>query len=268
MNFALSFLAAILYPLTLTTLSAEFHFTNPEDWKSIFNELEVEGTIVIADERKEKPVLLAHNSKRAGTRFSPASTFKLPHTLFALDAGIVRDEFQTFTWDEIERFSSHWNKDQNLRSSIQHSVVWVFEGFAEELGEKREHDYLSKINYGNSQPTGKKPFWINGDLKISATEQITFLQNLYHNKLPFDPKHLKLLKDLMILESETNWILRGKTGWNGKLAWWVGWLETPSGTVFFATNLDTPKGKRDLAKREQVTRAILRSIKALPKTHE
>ena len=38
--------------------------------------------------------MLAYDVERAQKRFMPASTFKVPHALFALDAGAVRDEFQ------------------------------------------------------------------------------------------------------------------------------------------------------------------------------
>ena len=37
--------------------------------------------------------MLAYDVERAQKRL-PASTFKVPHALFALDAGAVRDEFQ------------------------------------------------------------------------------------------------------------------------------------------------------------------------------
>ena len=42
-------------------------------------------------------------TERAGKRYSPASTFKVPHTLFALDAGVVKDEFQVFPWDGVKK---------------------------------------------------------------------------------------------------------------------------------------------------------------------
>lgn len=57
---------------------------------------------------------------------------------------------------------------------------------------------------------------------------------------------------------------RAKTGWSGALGWWVGWVEWPSGPVFFAMNMDTPGQLVDLPKRTDITRAILKSIDALP----
>lgn len=37
---------------------------------------------------------MVFNEPRAQKRFYPASTYKIPHTLFALDAGLVKDESQ------------------------------------------------------------------------------------------------------------------------------------------------------------------------------
>ena len=47
--------------------------------------------------------MLAYDVERAQKRFMPASTFKVPHALFALDAGAVRDEFQVIRWDGVKR---------------------------------------------------------------------------------------------------------------------------------------------------------------------
>ncbi|MEX8195305.1 penicillin-binding transpeptidase domain-containing protein, partial [Comamonas guangdongensis] len=99
---------------------------------------------------------------------------------------------------------------------------------------------------------------------ISSFEQIAFLQRLYRNQLPFQVEHQRLVKDVMINEAGPNWILRAKTGWTGKIGWWVGWVEWPSGPVFFVLNMDTPNRLGDLAKRQSITRDVLHSLNALP----
>ena len=50
------------------------------------------------------------------------------------------------------------------------------------------------------------------------------------------------------MEAGRNWILRAKTGWEGRMGWWVGWVEWPTGLVFFALNIDTPNRMDDLFK--------------------
>ena len=248
---------------TLSCLAQAKTAVERADWGEFFSQFKAEGTIVICDERPASKGYMAFNSERAGKRYSPASTFKIPHALFALDSGVVQDEFEKITWDGTKRPIPSWNQDQDLRSSMRHSVVWVYERFAGMIGEQTEREYLGRIQYGNQDPTGKSPFWVEGNLQISAHEQIGFLRQLYRNKLPFSVADQRLVKDLILMEADRDWILRGKTGWSGKIGWWVGWVEQPTGPVFFALNIDTPGRLEDLPKREGITRAILASLGAL-----
>lgn len=235
------------------------------DWSQFFEEFNAVGTIVVVDERVHPAQTIIYNPQRAAQGFLPASTFKIPHTLFALDAGVVQDEFQIFEWDGVQHSYPPHNQDQDLRSAMRNSVVWVYSGFAKAIGVERPRQYLEEIGYGNMDPTSATTeYWLEGNLKISAREQIAFLQKLYRNELPFKVEHQRLVKDLIINEAGKDWILRAKTGWEGRWGWWVGWVEWPSGPVFFALNIDTPNRMEDLYKREAITRTILRSIQALP----
>lgn len=248
-----------------TALCAGDNVVDQTDLHRYFERYDSEGTIVIADYRSGTAEHVVHNLARAKTRFAPASTFKIPHTLFALDAGVVKDEFEVFPWDGVQHSFDAHNQDQDLRSAMRNSAVWVYQRFAEDIGEKKARDYLAAIDYGNQDPEVEEGvYWINGKLAISAYEQIEFLRKLYRNELPFRLEHQRLVKDIMIVEAERNWILRAKTGWEGRYGWWVGWVEWPQGPVFFSLNIDTPNRMTDLYKREAIVRAILKSIDALP----
>lgn len=258
--------------LVLSALAAGFAqiavagqpFQEMTEWSRFFTEADAQGSIVVLDARAPAETTLVYNASRAHRRYSPASTFKIPHSLFALDAGLLRDEFQVIPWDGMKRPTPAWNMDQNLRSAMRNSTVWVYERFAKELGDVRETEYMRKIGYGNAVATGDKPFWVEGDLAISSFEQIAFLQRLYRNQLPFQVEHQRLVKDVMVNEAGPDWILRAKTGWTGQIGWWVGWVEWPGGPVFFALNMDTPNRLGDLAKRQSIARKVLRSMNALP----
>lgn len=231
---------------------------------NLFLENEVSGTLVIEDLRDGNHRSLRHNEERSGIRMSPASTFKIPHSLIALDAGVVRDEFQIVPWDGVRRSVAAWNHDQDLRSAVRNSAVWVFEKIAREIGAAREAAYMQKIPYGNALSSGAEPFWVEGDLAISAQEQVTFLKSLFYNKLPFRKEHQLLVKDILVNEAGKDWIFRAKSGWTGKIGWWVGWVEWPAGPVFFAMNMDTPNRMADLPKREKLVRKVLQALQALP----
>ena len=235
------------------------------DWKKHFDGARAIGTIVVIDERASNRGAFVYNASRSNVRFSPASTFKIPHTLFALQDGAVRDEFQVFKWDGVRRTFSGHNQDQDLRSAMRFSTLWVYQQFAKQIGEPQAKKYLSSIDYGNVDPTTPTgDYWVDGNLRISAIEQIAFLQKLYRNQLPFPLEHQRLVKDLMVIEADYEWILRAKTGWEGQYGWWVGWVEWSEGPVFFALNIDTPNRTADLGKRQTIAKAVLRSIQALP----
>lgn len=246
---------------------AQLNSEERPDWQAIFDNYAAQGTIVVLDERKDNAKLMVFNEPRSKQRLPPASTFKIPHALFALDAGVVKDEFQVFPWDGVERTFAVHNQDQDLRSSMRNSAVWVYELFGKQIGQEKARQYLAKIHYGNANPSGDtSTYWIDGNLRITAQEQIRFLKQLYLNALPFDESDQRLVKDIMIVEAGREWILRAKTGWEGQIGWWVGWVEWPTGPVFFALNIDTPNRLEDLYKREAITRKVLQIIEALPRT--
>jgi beta-lactamase class D len=183
-------LALLLLVAPITAFGEAFQ--ERSDWDHFFSDKGVDGTIVVIDERAN--AFWAYAEARAQTRYSPASTFKIPHALFALDAGIIRDEFQVIPWDGVKRYFDSWNKDQTLRSSMRDSVVWVYQRIAQSIGEERGKDYLLKIRYGNSDPSGgDSAFWLDGNLKVSAFEQVAFLKRLYKNQGYYDCRSGKRL---------------------------------------------------------------------------
>ena len=234
-------------------------------WQAHFDQLGAVGTIVVVDARSDAVRWQAFNSGRAVQRYSPASTYKIPHTLLALQAGVVADEFEVFVWQGEPSSIAAQRQVQSLRSAMRESTVWVYRRLAAALDEPQLADVLARSNYGNADPSGTaRDYWLkDGALAISALEQVEFLRQLYANRLPFDLAHQRLVKDLIIVGAGRDWILRAKTGWDGAVGWWVGWVETPRGPVFFALNLDTPAGAAELPKREALGRAVLKAIDAL-----
>ena len=51
----------------------------------------------------------------------------------------------------------------------------VYEKFAKAIGEEKARSYLSRISYGNMDPSTKGgAYWVDGKLAISAEEQVVF----------------------------------------------------------------------------------------------
>ena len=106
-----------------TSAHAQEGMRERSDWRKFFSEFQAKGTIVVADERQTDRVILVFDQVRSEKRYSPASTFKIPHTLFALDAGAARDEFQVFRWDGIKRALQLTTKTKTCDQQCGNSTV-------------------------------------------------------------------------------------------------------------------------------------------------
>jgi beta-lactamase class D len=133
------------------------------------------------------------------TRLSPASTFKIPHALAALDAGVVSGSDETFKWDGVPRFYESWRRDHTLASAMRYSVLWYFQRIAEKLGMARERDYLKRFDYGNADPSsGLTTFWLGESLQISPEEQQRFLLRLFAGDLPVKKAAIETVRAILV----------------------------------------------------------------------
>jgi beta-lactamase class D len=228
---------------------------------SIFESEGIVGTFVAASVDGD-PVHI-HNNARSNERFSPASTFKIPHTLIALDLGKVDSALSTFTWDGIDRGNKNWNQDQTLQSAFKVSCVWCYQEIARKVGKKYYNYKLQELGYGNEAIGDRlNQFWLDGSLQISAVEQIDFLRRLYNDELPYSREHIDVLKKIMIARQTEDHTMYAKTGWamtNPQVAWYVGFVESDSGTWLFAMNMRVDRPEQ-AAIREDIT---IQSLQAL-----
>lgn len=210
------------------------------DMAKLFHDRGLTGTIVIYSLDRGKTYI--HNDERARTRFVPASTFKIPNTLIALQESAVADEKEIIKWDGRERGMPSWNKDQSMESAFSSSCVWFYQELARRVGKDKYTRWLKTMAYGNEQAGPElTAFWLEGDLKISAVEQIDFLKKLHAGEYPFVPASYEILRKLMIIETTPEYTIRAKTGWSQKVGWIVGYVESGKGVWFFATNMEMTK---------------------------
>lgn len=229
--------------------------TSP-DFEAMFGD--AEGCFLARELRSGREV--AHNRTRLVTRFPPCSTFKIPHTAMALDAGVA-DAQTLFRWDGQPKRMKGWERDFTLEPALKNSAVWVYEEIAERLGRARSADYLKRLGYGNQDFSGwPGAYWLMSSLKISALEQVNLLARLVQNDWPLDRSALRTTKNWLLIESGEDFRLYGKTGSGiegeakGKpaliqdpksktpkqLGWYVGWLESGRETWVFAANYRSP----------------------------
>jgi beta-lactamase class D len=199
----------------------------------------------------------------------PCSTFKIPHTLLALQTGKATTHTR-FRWDGKKRFLKRWNRDHNLASAMNDSVVWVYQRIARKIGRPAMKVWLKKLKYGNQEVKGPlHRFWLKEDaLKITAMQQIHFLRKLLKNRLPLRRKVMKTGRSLVPAIRGKGWVVRGKTGSllsRGKLrlGWYVGWVTSSKGRFVFASHLRAPGG----AWGSRARRYTMKRLKALKLLH-
>lgn len=213
--------------------------TNAATVAEVFASENVIGTLVVA--KADGTIVHVHNDERAKLRLSPASTFKIPNTLIALDAGVVTSVDSRFTWDGVDRGVPTWNRDQTLKSAFGVSCVWCYQEIAREVGAAKYASALAAMEYGNQQLGDEvDQFWLNGDLQISAVEQIRFLQKLYGYSLPYSREHIDIVKAVMHVDEPGDYALYVKTGWTGarlSVGWYVGFVVRDDAAWLFAMNM-------------------------------
>ena len=88
------------------------------------------------------------------TRLSPASTFKIPHALVALETGVVATT-TVERWDRVRHEQQpEWNRDHTVISALRPSVLWFFQRIAPRIGAERMTGWLGQFEYGNQDVSG------------------------------------------------------------------------------------------------------------------
>lgn len=238
-----------------------------DDLLSVFDQADVQGTFALLDVSANRLVVV--DRARAERRAVPASTFKVAHSLIALETGVVSDVDEVIPYGGAPQPFPAWEHDMSIREAVPASNAAIFQELARRIGPEREQEWLTRLGYGNQQvgPVVDR-FWLDGPLEISPAEQTRFLARLAQRSLPVSAATQNAVVDVLTLERTAAFTLYGKTGWQfdaelPQLGWWVGWVERPDGIFTFALNIDMA-GAPDATKRVPLGRELLRRLHVLP----
>ncbi|WP_188991776.1 class D beta-lactamase [Paenibacillus nasutitermitis] len=199
------------------------------------------GTMIIKNLKTGKQFV--YNQKRSIQPYTPESSFKVANALFGLEEEAVADEYEVKRWDGVIRQFEVWNRDHSLASAMRQSAIWFYQALARDIGSDAMQRNLDRIGYGNRDISGGiDTFWLDSSLKISAQEQIDFLEELVNESLPFQKQNMKTVKRMMIDDDQDDYTIHGKTGTRLSdmgLGWYVGYVETKRNIWIFATNVDS-----------------------------
>ena len=230
-----------------------------------------EGTVgTFVGYKVDDYLVIASDKNRSGEARLPASTFKIPNSLIALETGVVEDpDKDVFKWDGVARPIEAWNKDHTMRSAIAVSAVPVYQEIARRIGQERMQKYVDVLDYGNRDIGGGiDQFWLTGALRIDPVQQVDFVDRLRRGVLPVSKRSQDLVRDILPVTKVGDAVIRAKSGLLGaergqpSLGWVIGWAEKGSAQTVFALNMDCLE-PRHIAARMTLTQACLRDIEAI-----
>lgn len=217
------------------------------DLSRVFDAAGTVGTFVLLDDASGD--LTRHNPQRAATRFPPASTFKIPNSLIALETGVADGPDFPLSYDPAAAPRQHWwpaawTEDQTLQTALRDTVVWYYQEIARRIGRERMQLYVNRFDYGNRDISGPVDvFWLHGPLMISPDEQVRFLQRFHHGELGLSDRTTRTFKKMLVLVDTPEFRLSGKSGTlsvtpTRELAWHVGYVERAGRVWFYALNME------------------------------
>lgn len=227
------------------------------DYKEYFDNMK--GCAVFFN--RDTSVYEIYNRELCEKRSSPYSTFKIISTLIGLENGVINSVDSTMGYDGTIYSNEKWNADLNLKNAFKESCVWYYKKVIDRIGQNKVQKWLDELDYGNrdiSQWNGNgtnsfpllNGFWLDSSLEISPMEQVDILAKILENRTAFSEKNINILKDVMLIQKDSNVTVYGKTGAGksisaGNIAngWFVGMFESDNGTYYFAVRLTDDKEK-------------------------
>lgn len=210
------------------------------DFQEFIDSAGLQGSILIFDEVN----YYSNDFDWAKKRHLPASTFKIPNSIIALELGVMENDSTISKWDGKPRNLKTWEQDLVFRDAFHLSCVPCYQEIARKIGVESMKKYVTIFDYGKMdiQSSNIDFFWLEGKSGISQMEQIEFLRKFNQSSFPLSGHTYEIMRRMMIIEENSKFTLRGKTGWsvsnNQDNCWFVGWVETQNGQYYFATNVE------------------------------
>lgn len=231
------------------------------------------GTMVVEQTGRVRRTVLV-GARRSRVRYLPSSTFKIPNSLIAIDAGIASGAEQSYPGpnpnylvDGSPFLSPVCEGDLTLRSAFQNSCIPIYQRIARQVGRPAYRSAVRALRYGNEDVSTAPvdSFWLEGAFGISAREQVAFLERLRRGELPVSRRAARDVESMMVVDGPPGSVLRAKTGYvfttTPARGWWVGWVQRPGLVSTFALNLDIT-APAHAAARAQIGTRILTALGA------
>ncbi|HVV03185.1 MAG TPA: penicillin-binding transpeptidase domain-containing protein [Puia sp.] len=190
--------------------------------------------------------------------YLPAGTFDILQSLIAVQTGVVKDDSAVVFKSPLDTTDIRCGGIVTLNKAFRNSCTRAFEELAGRIGKDTLKKWVDSLGYGNKD-ISSDAFWMDNHLTITSDEQLGLVKKLYFDQLPFFPRSQKVVRQMMLMDGNSNYQLSYKTGTGVRkdghaFTWYIGWIEENKDPYFFVLNLDAagagtelePKGLRIL----------------------
>ena len=233
------------------------------EWERLLSSADLQGAFLIFDPQRN--AFFSNDFQWCQERDLPASTYKIPHSMIALETGVVTDENTLFPWDGEARRLEIWEQDLNFRQAFHYSCVPCYQSIARQIGPERMREHLDQFDFGYMQfdSSSIDRFWLEGNSQINQWGQIDFLRRFYNGELPISERTYGLMRELMVIEDGPHYRLSGKSGWairdGHNSGWFVGYVEREEDVYFFASRM-VPQPGRDMEDFASIRRSLTEEV--------
>ena len=242
-----TFLAVVMAAFLLASCS-QGNVTEDNSLKQYFDAQGVNGCFGMFDNGQGHFTI--YNLRRyRDSSYLPAGTFDIMQSLIGVQTGVVKDD------------SAVISGAITLREAFRDANTTAFQELARRIGKDTLKKWIDSLGYGNKD-ISSDVFWMDNHLTITSDEQLGLVKKLYFDQLPFFPRSQKVVRQMMLMEGNSNYQLSYKTGTGIRkdghtFTWYIGWIEENKSPYFFVLNLDAAGAGKDL---EPKGLAILKSI--------
>jgi beta-lactamase class D len=224
---------------------AQNNVTEDNSLKKYFDAANVTGSFGLFD-NGQGHFTINNLPRFRDSSYLPAATFDIPLSLIAVQTGVAKDDSALISWDTAStNAKGECEPGITLKQAFRQPCPEAFAELARRIGKDTLTRWIDSLGYGNKNMTGfPGSFWQNNQLKITSDEQLGLMKKLYFDQLPFFQRSQKIVRNMMVMESNANYRLSYKAGRGYKedghiLDWIVGWVEENNHLYFFVLNLES-----------------------------
>src|SRR5580692_4707216 len=258
--------AFLIIPILLAGC-AQNNVTEDNSFKKYFDSAHVSGSFGLFD-NGQGHFTIYNLSRFRDSAYLPAATFEIPLCLIGVQTGVTKDDSAVMHWDTTLAGSSReCEPGVSLKQAFQQSCAAAFGELARRIGKDTLKRWIDSLGYGNKNISGPiDSFWQNNHLRITSDEQLGLVKKLYFDQLPFFQRTQKVVRNMMLMESNANYRLSYKAGEGIKedghvIDWTAGWVEENNHLYFFILNLESADpGSNPAGERMTILKGILKQI--------